>query len=106
MCHREIALYGGRLVLPLVGSRRVLVLEPGGDDGEPAAHGFLEGMVGIGRVLGEEVADRVRIVGLPRPNVDSKPGGDRVFGQRHNAVESKPAERTGSSDRPRAWPAV
>lgn len=83
--HGEISLDRDRLVPPLVTAGRVLVLKPGGDDCEPATDRFLEGMVGIGRVLREEIADRVRIVGLPGSNIGGKLGGDRFSGQGHDS---------------------
>src|SRR6266550_7935297 len=67
--HREIAVDRDRLVVALIGARFVLGLEPGSDDREPATHRFVEGMVFIGGVLGEEVADRVRVISLPGPDV-------------------------------------
>src|SRR5438093_7847044 len=96
MCDREVTVDGDRLIASLVCAGPVLALEPRSDYREPAADRFLERMVLIGRVLGEEITDRVWVVGLPRPNIGGKPGADPFYGHWHNEVESNCAGRTGS----------
>jgi hypothetical protein len=73
-------------VVSVVGTRRVFTLEPGGDNREPASNRLIEGVVGVGRILGEEISDGIGIVRFPCPDIGTQPGGNGFSGQGHRRV--------------------
>src|ERR1700730_496244 len=84
LSHRDAAVDGDGFVARRIGPWRVLLLEPGGHDRDPAANRLVERKVGIGRVSAKELGHGFGIVGFPGPDIRTQPAGNALSGEGHS----------------------
>jgi hypothetical protein len=74
---------GQRLVATLVGPWWILVADPGRNDRRTTPQRLVPRVIAIGRILAEQLADRVGVVALPGMRVSVQPGCDALPLQAH-----------------------